>query len=282
MKRLAVVLVVLSVAGLAAQEARADLREGLNYLRDQQRANGGFAEPGQSADVGLTCWSVLGLRASGTWPNEPADARTFLTGRTDAAVTDLELRLMALHSLGRDVGTLARRLAGHRRSSGRIGPTINSTIWGVLALRTARKPAPASSVRFLKRKQAGSGGWSWYSGGQADSNDTAAAIQALRSAGVPSSSTTIRRGHAFLRRLQNTNGGFELTSGRGSDAPSTAWAIQAFVSAGKKPGAAAFRYLRRLQRPDGSYRYSRAYVSAPTWTTAQVVAALSRRPFPLR
>ena len=243
MRRLAVVLVVLAVAGVAAQEARADLRAGLDYLRDRQHTNGGFAELGQSPDVGLTGWSVLGLRAARTWPDEPADARTFLSGRSDPAVTDLELRLMALHSLGRDVGTLVRRLQGYRRPSGRIGPTINSTIWGILALRTAGRPAPAASVRFLKRQQAGSGGWSWYAGGQADSNDTAAAIQALRAAGVASSSTTIRRGLAFLRRLQNANGGFELTSGRGSDAPSTAWAIQAFVVGREEAGR------RRLPLP---------------------------------
>ena len=69
---------------------------------------------------------------------------------------------------------------------------------------------------------------------------------------------------------------------RGSDAPSTAWAIQALLAAGGEPGAAAFAYLRRLQRPDGSVRYSVRYDSSRLWTTAQVTPALARRPFPLR
>jgi hypothetical protein len=280
-RRLALVLATLALAGLAAQEARADLQDGVDYLQARQRSSGGFGEPGGSADVGLTGWAVLGLRAAGAWPDDRGGAGDFLTGRTDPAVTDLELRILALDALGRNVGTLATRLVGYRSSGGRIGPTVNSTIWGILALRAAGRSVPPATVRYLKRRQAGSGGWSWYAGGQADSNDTAAAIQALRAVGTSSSKPPIRRGLAFLRRLQNGDGGFELTPGRGSDAPSTAWAIQAFVSAGKKPGPAAFRYLRRLQRADGSYRYSRAYVSAPTWTTAQVVAALARRAFPL-
>src|SRR4029079_6530073 len=106
--------------------------------------------------------------------------------------------------------------------------------------------------------------------------------QALRSAGVSRSSTAVKRGLAYLRRLQNRDGGFELTSGRGSDAPSTAWAIQAFIASGRAPGTKAFAYLRRLQRANGSYRYSKRYGTDPVWTTAQVVAALARKPFPLR
>src|SRR5262249_39075559 len=80
------------------------------------------------------------------------------------------------------------------------------------------------------------GGWSWYLHGQPDSNDTAAAIEALRAAGV--GGTPVRRGLAYLVRLRNADGGFELTPGRGSDAQSTARAIQAFGAA-RKPGPPA-------------------------------------------
>ena len=43
----------------------------------------------------------------------------------------------------------------------------------------------------------------------------------------------------------------------------------------------AFAYLARLRRDDGSYRYSRRYVTTPVWVTAQVLPALLRKPFPL-
>jgi hypothetical protein len=276
----AILLATIVLAGVQAQESGATLRAGVEYLKARQLGGGAFAESGGKADPGLSAWAVLGLRAARAWPDEPGDAAGYLAGRTDAAVTDLELRLLALAALDRNVDTLANRLLGHRRG-GRIGPTVNSTIWGMLALRAAGRKVPRACVRYLKRRQAASGGWSWYAGGAPDSNDTAAAVQALRAAGVAPSARIVRRGLGFVRRLQNRDGGFELTPGRGSDAPSTAWAIQAFVSAKQAPGKKAFRYLRGLQRGDGSFRYSRQYVSAPLWTTAQVVAALARRPFPL-
>jgi prenyltransferase beta subunit len=137
-----------------------------------------------------------------------------------------------------------------------------------------------TSIRYIVRQQRPSGGWSWYPGGRADSNDTAAAIQALRAAGISSRHPTLVRGLRYLRRLQRRDGGFELTPGRGSDAQSTAWAIQAFVAAGRDPSRAAFRYLARLRRPDGSYRYSRRYAVTPVWVTSQVAMALARDPLP--
>ena len=157
---------------------------------------------------------------------------------------------------------------------------MNATIWTILALRQAGEAVPKAHVTALLRAQRPSGGWPWLRGGAADANDTAAALQALRAAGVKGK--PIERGLAFLRRHQNRDGGFELTLGRGSDTQSTAWAIQALLAAGKQPGAAAYRYLARMRRPDGSYRYSARYVTTPLWVTAQVLPALSRKSFPLR
>jgi energy-coupling factor transport system substrate-specific component len=85
-----------------------------------------------------------------------------------------------------------------------------------------------------------------------------------------------------LLGFHNRDGGFELTHGRGSDAQSTAWAVQAFVAAGMKPPRTAFTYLKRLQRPDGSFRYSTRYATTPVWVTAQVLMALARKPLPFR
>ena len=110
-------------------------------------------------------------------------------------------------------------------------------------------------------------------------NDTAAALQALRAAGVRG--RAIDRGVAFLRRHQNRDGGFELTEDRGSDTQSTAWAIQGLLAAGRAPGKAVFTYLAKMRRPDGSYRYNARYVTTPLWVTSQVLPALHRRPFPL-
>ena len=265
---------------LAAVASASPLSRGAAYVKSQQNADGGFGEPGVRSSPSLTAWAVLGIRSARRWPR--AGAARYLVRAPARGATDRALNILALDSLGRGVGIRARRLARLRAGNGRIGPTVNSTIWGVLALRAAGRPAGRASVRYLLRQQRPSGGWSWYPRGAPDSNDTAAAVQALRAAGVSARSRSIRRALRYLRRLQNGDGGFELTPGRGSDAQSTAWAIQAFVSARRAPGRASFAYLRRLQRRNGSFRYSRRYAPTPVWVTSQVLPALARRPFPLR
>jgi Prenyltransferase and squalene oxidase repeat len=236
------------------------------YVQAQQREDGGFGD-GQ-----LTAWATLGLAAAGA---DTGRSAAYLAAQEPKEITDVALVAMARTVAGDHPEDLLPRLRAHRP-----GRRVNATIWTILALRQAGEPAPAALVRSLLAAQRPSGGWSWLAGGAPDANDTAAAIQALRAAGVKG--RAIDRGVAFLRRHQNPDGGFELTLGRGSDTQSTAWAIQALLAAGKTPGQDAFRYLARMRRPDGSYRYNARYVTTPLWVTAQVLPALARAPFPLR
>ncbi len=248
------------------------------YLQGRQAPGGGFSEAGGSASPQLTAWAALGLKAAGSDPGNALDYLVAHEGELTEA-TDVELVALAESALGRRPVALLARIRKWQRSNGAIGPTVNSTVWGILALRQAGEKAPRPAVRLVLHRQAKSGGWGWYAGGKPDSNDTAAAIQALRAAGVRGA--PIRRGLAYLRRLQNKDGGFELSPGRGSDAQSTSWAIQAFVSAHKPAPRGSIAYLRRLRRADGSFRYSARYATTPVWVTSQVLPALARRPFPL-
>jgi hypothetical protein len=279
------VLAVVSAAlALLSSFQPTQLELGREYVSQRQQPDGGFAEAQGSSDPTLTAWAVLGIRAAGGDPAQlrkaGASPATFLSSRPARTANELALRILALDALGEDVRDAADRLAAMRRTDGRIGPAVNSTIWGVIALRAAGRPAPAASVRYLLRRQRPSGGWSWAPRGAPDSNDTAGAIQALRAAGVRVGA--VRRGIAYLRRLQNGDGGFPLAPGRASDAQSTAWAIQAFLAAGVRPPGAAFRYLRSLRQAGGWFRYSRRDAITPVWVTAQVLPALARKPFPLR
>ncbi len=237
-------------------------------------ANGAFAEPGGTADAALTAWAVLGLRATG---DDAPGSLAYLQSREASlqSTTDVALVALAEQALGAVPGALLARLGAAARPSGQIGETLNSTIWAVLALGRA----PAATTRFVLAHQTRSGGFGWYVGGPADSNDTAAALEMLRVAHVTGRS--VARAVAFLLTFERSDGGFELTRGRGSDAQSTAWAIQGLVAAGRRPPRSAFAYLARLKRADGSYRYSTRYVTTPVWVTAQVLAALAKRPFPL-
>jgi len=174
---------------------------------------------------------------------------------------------------------LLARLRALERPNGSIGRLVNGTAWAVLAFRAAGRPVHAKTVRWLLARQSRAGGWGWTPGA-VDSNDTAAVVQAIRSVGV--SGRPIRRALRFLTAYRNSDGGFELTRGRGSDAQSTAWVVQAFLAARRPPPRGALAYLRRLQRPGGSFRYSARYAATPVWVTAQVLPALVGKPFPLR
>jgi hypothetical protein len=245
-----------------------------DYVAARQQPNGGFAEPGAPSDPALTAWAVLGLEASGRTPAR--SVVSYLRGARVADTTDLALRVLALRALGESPEPFLERLRRQRRTDGRIGSLVNSTIWGMLALPKGETKA----VRYILRRQKRSGGWSWTPNGAPDSNDTAAAIQALRWNGVRG--RPIRRGLAYLRGLTTKSGGVRLTPGREPDAQSTAWAIQAYVAAGVRPPPAYLRFLASLRRPDGSYRYSRRYAVTPAIVTSQVLPALARKPFPLR
>ena len=248
------------------------------FLAGRQGPGGGFAEQGRAPDGTLTAWAALGLVASGGFPAERARAAEFLHAHPASAGTDADvaLQVVALSALGEtiDEATLDR-LRSHPP-----GTLVNETIWAVIALRAAREQVPPALVQGLLAAQAKGGGFSWSRGGLPDSNDTAAAIEALRATGA--APPAVRRALTALASFRNDDGGYALTKGRESDTQSTAWAIQALLSAGQRPGKAPFRYLSRVRRADGSYRYSARYATTPVWVTAQVLPALTGKPFPLR
>ena len=239
------------------------------FLQSRQAADGGFAEPRGTATPGLTAWAALGLAAQEA---PTGNALGYL--RRHEEEDDPSLLLLAEAALGHPSPTLVQTVQR------RIGSTVNATTWAVLALRQAGETVPPAARRFLLAKQRRTGGWSWTGSDQPDSNDTAAAVEALRALGVREK--PIAQALGYLSGLQNRDGGFELVEGRGSDAQSTAWAIQAFLAAGERPPRSAYAYLARLRRPDGSYRYSATYAVTPVWVTAQVLPALAGRSFPLR
>jgi prenyltransferase beta subunit len=250
------------VAALAAAVA---LSTPASYLQSQQQADGGWGSPQ------MTAWAALGLRAAGA---DTGGALDYLVAHESEATKPTEIALVALAeaALGRDPESLVARFAAR--------PTaVNTAIWQILALRQSGRAVPRALSSYLRKSQARSGGFPWVRGTAPDSNDTAAAVQALRAAGV--TGAPIRRALAYLRRLQARSGGFRLVAGREADAQSTALAIQAFVAAGAKPPGAAFAFLSKLRCPDGSFRYSRTYATTPVWVTAQVLPALVRKPFPL-
>ena len=251
----------------------------LSFVQGRAQPDGGYAEPAGRSTVGLTATAVLALRAAGA--PAPEGARAYLQAHEQGLTpTELELTVMAEAVTGGASPALLDALRALQRATGAIGPAVNSTVWGMLALRQSGEPVAPETVRFVRRAQTPGGGFPWAQGLAPDTDDTAAAVQALVAAGVTGPPSA--RALAYLRARELTDGGFELQPGKRSNVQSTAWAIQAFLAAGAKPPAAAFRFLARMRRPDGSLRYSPQYATTPLWVSAQALPALARRSFPLR
>jgi hypothetical protein len=251
----------------------------LSFVQGRVQADGGYAEPAGRSTVGLTATAVLALRSAGA--PAPDGARAYLQSHEQGLTpTEIELSVMAEALTGGVSPGLLDSLRSLQRPTGAIGPAVNSTVWGMLALRQAGQTVAPETVSFVRRAQARAGGFSWAQGLKPDTDDTAAAVQALVATGV--TGRPIARALAYLRTRELADGGFELQPGTRSNVQSTAWAIQAFVAAGVKPPAAAFRFLARMRLPDGSLRYSPQYATTPLWVSAQALPALERRSFPLR
>jgi hypothetical protein len=265
----------------AALVAATPISTGAGFLQARQLPDGSFAERGQPGYLQLTAWATLGLTAAGTGPRARGLTIKYLAAQEAGLTspTDIALAALAEQALGQPADRLLARLRRLQRADGSVGGLVNGTAWSVLAFRGSGSRIQPRTIRWLLSRQTRAGGWGWSPRGGADSNDTAAVVEALRSASV--TGRPISRALGFLLRFRNRDGGFELTHGRGSDAQSTAWTVQAFAAARKPPPRGALAYLRRLQRSDGSFRYSTRYVTTPVWVTAQVLPALARKAFPL-
>lgn len=272
----------------AAARSVADERveRAVGFLLANQNADGGFGEPGESSDPTLSAWVALALDAAGL---DAASLRrggvslgAYLVRQRPELTTDIELQLLARAALGLAPGTLVTALREQIRPSGRIGPRLNSTIWGILALRAAGEQVPKSSVRYVRRNQDRSGGFSFAAKGPPDTNDTAAAVQALRAAGLAPKGKSIRRAFRYLANARKRSGGYPLIAGRAADAQSTGWALQAYAAAGRSAPAKTRRFLVRLQQPNGSLRYRKKLELTPVWVTAQALPGLLGVSFPGR
>jgi energy-coupling factor transport system substrate-specific component len=271
----------------------------VDYLERSQNRDGGFGGvDGQASSQLLTGWAALGLAAAGHNPRDVARPK----GKTSidylrrgskrfADVGELQRTVLVLGAAGVSPRRFVGRnvLAKLRRAQGADGSwrdNVAFTAFGLMALRAAGQRAGSAPVRraadYLVAAQAPEGGWGFVPKAVSDVDDTGAVLQALAAAG--------RRGEAmaggaqYLREVQSGDGGWGQLTGRASNAQSTSWAVQGLVAAHvafDTLDADPIGYLRGLQRRDGHFAYSRTSDQTPVWVTAQALAAIRRKAFPL-
>jgi energy-coupling factor transport system substrate-specific component len=297
-------VLVLLLAVPAAAEPPADvapaIARAVHYLRFSQNPDGGFgAARKQSSTTLHTGWTALGLGSAGRNPRDldqrSNSAMDFIAAHAGAMtdVGEIERTLLVLRAAGMkpelNGRNLLARLVRAQRKDGSFG-TVNHTAFGILALRASGRTTRSKEVRaaahFLLRAQNRDGGYGFSRRSASDIDDTGAALEALAASGH-SGSPVARRAVGFLRRAQRPDGGFAQMPAGESNAQSTAWAVQGLVAVGRNPRnfrrtRTPIEYLKSLQAGDGSVRYSRTSTQTPVWVTAQALAALEGKPFPLK
>ena len=294
--------ILLPAGSLAAAD---DINSSLDYISSFQTLDGGIKESGTSSSSFLTSsWSALAYAALGY------DIATVKTGdslslleylKTSActltSTTDIEKGIMALSSANQDPRTfagcdlLARLNANFDPTSGKIGPDLVSTVFGLIALESARAGVDPLTVGFIKSSQSTDGGWE--SGWGTEANFTAQTIQGLISAGVDPTDPVIGAAKIYIKGLQTPSGGIKYDANAWTtepDAFSDAYALQAIYALGEKPtdifwansGKTVLDDLESLRNLDGSYNFSKTYGKMnPVWTTAIVLPALKATPYPI-
>ena len=298
------IALVFAAAGLvpaSAQAASSPLRAA-QYLVAAQNSDGGWgSSSGARTNAVQTSWAVIGLASAGYDPlsvhSRGRSPAALLRGWAARARTtaDIERTALALAAAGirPSTGGLLTRLKRSQRSDGSFAGLINLTSYGLLALRASGRSASSSAVRkaavWIAKRQNSDGGFNFARRGGASSiDDTAGALQALAAAGFGRGRAAQRAGR-YLAARQNRDGGYALQPGGASNAQSTALAVQGLVSAGRNPDRQRRRgarsplsFIRSLQSSRGSVRYSRASSATPVWVTSQSLAALAKRPLPVR
>ena len=284
---------ILTISLLAITSQFAQAAGGGDYLASRQTLSGGFAEPGGAASVSLTEWAVMGLAAADRNPatmhrsggkTPTAFLAAHAKGWHDAF--SLERGILGVVALGKNPASFAgrnlvRALRSTVAANGRIGPYSNSTYWGVLAFRAAGATLPSRSLAYIRGLQGTAGGYGYAPGTGADSNDTAAAVMALRSGGVPCAWKAVAHAYDFMHGLQRGDHGYALNASAGSDSQSTSWVIQSRIKCGLV-NTGALGYLADRKRTNGSYEYRAGLVQTPAWVTAQVLPAVNGRAYPIR
>jgi energy-coupling factor transport system substrate-specific component len=294
---------VLATAAAPPRAQAAVPSRAVAWLERAQNADGGFGgAPRQSSSGLYTGWAGLGLAAAGRNPRDVrhgghdivAYVRAHAPDISDLGEVNRTILLLRAAGAAPRVGArdLVRELLSKRRPSGSFASRVNTTSFAIFALRAAgrsRRSTPVrAAARWIARQGNPDGGFNFaVRGAGSGIDDTGAAVQALAAAGRRGT-PTVRRAAQFIARRQNPDGGFPLQPGGPSNAQSTAWAIQGLVAAGRNPdrlhrhGARSpMAYLRSLVTPSGAVRYSRTSAQTPVWVTAQALAALARKPFPL-
>ncbi len=165
---------------------------------------------------------------------------------------------------------------------------LNDDFWGLLAAGAVNKAGDFSSVKdFIISHQNADGGWSWATTGASDSNDTAAAIMALKETNVSNQDQVIVNALDYLHTAQKNDGGFAYDATASSDGASTAWVLAALnkleidQSTWSQGENTPLSFLNSLQQTDGSFLWLASDTQGSSMVTAYALLAILDKSYPV-
>jgi hypothetical protein len=259
-----------STAAATASQDQIDgaIDTAVEYVGGQQNPDTGepfgFEHGSFSSDWVATSLAAAGVSAADVRaPGNPslqdfllADYTDFWAGPPVSAATNYERATLVSHAAGLDPARLSADLNLHAQVAGTWNPiagsfgepSINSTVFGILAMRTAPLPvsALAPATAFLRQRQHDDGGWTFSASTSpatkaepSEPDMTGAAIAALCEAGAPAYDPAVAGALAYLKTLLvESTGAFHYAFGDNADA--TAWAISGLNACGLDPQSKAW------------------------------------------
>jgi hypothetical protein len=298
---LAPVSIVLADSPEQAPSNDGDVEAGLEWLKEQQNADGGFSDGfSPESSVSATVDAIIALVAGGE------DAGLIQLENGVSPVVFLFIEVQADHVEG--VGTVAkvstavvavgldptdfggRDLIGELEAAydadtGSYGGSIFDQALVILALANADRDVPQGAVDHLLDYQTEDGAWS-FTGDTAentgDTNTTALVIQALAAAGHEAEAEPALD---YLRGVQNEDGGWPYQNpsdfGTETDANSTALVLEAIEAMGQTAAewqmgeADPLSALLALQNDSGSFSFQASFPGDNALATIQAIPAVA-------
>jgi len=288
--------------------AWADTAAAVEWLKEQQRPDGGFGM--EKSTLSETTEVIYALAAAGEdvasvqkEGKSPLDFLAANIGEATSVGAKAKVALAAAYSGGNAYDVAGTNLVGEivdsQQEDGMYGGADDSLLshtYAVLALASVGEEIPARAIEYLKTHQADNGAWAWNGStiaADADTNSTALVLQALVAAGVPADDAAIQQALEYLRSVQNDDGGFPYQKpsdfGTDTDANSTSVVIQALIAVGEDPsqwvsdeGSSPLDALNALQNESGAFAWQAAFPDDNLLSTAQAVPALAGKAHPIR
>lgn len=245
-------------------------------------------------------WSLMALAAAGKINTLDVDVvKETLQDFDTSSATDVEKTIMAVVAAGKNPrtyfskGDIVDEFLKTFFDGAQLGDTkqLNDDAWGVIALAASGVSATDATmqklVQHIRGAQHTDGGWGATTDTTqtADVDNTAAAVMALRVAGVVSSDAALRAAIAFLHTEQNSDGGFRGYGDTTSNTDSTTWTFVALNALSEnmdnwKPnGKTPADFIVSMQNADGTFLWKSD--STTKANTSFAVVALLGKTFPV-